>query len=144
MKSQKPCLDDNIHDIIMQKFLKNKVICFGAGQRGYNFVYAMKKLGLKITYFVDNDKKKQNRINCGVECFPPEIIENQHTVVISSANNYGEIKSQLLNRGITDIYSDAEVYKLFAKELNKEQHIDDVINKFNDLLYEVFKYPDEK
>lgn len=79
------------------KSKQNKVYIFGAGMYGVRIAYEMKKRGLRIDGFLDNNPKLEGKEIEGFECYMPSILENvsEEITVLIAARNYSGIEKQL-------------------------------------------------
>lgn len=97
-----------------------KNVIFGAGVYG---VQALEKLGKEeVSFFLDNDEKKQGSLMAGIpvispEKFPP--MKEQHHVVIASLYAQG-MAAQLRQLGVTD-------FSFFLEELRRFYETDELI-----------------
>lgn len=104
--------------------LKEKIVIFGASTRG-KFVYEKLCDKYEISYFCDNDKKKQGGKFCGIEIISPEKLKSINYKIIVASMYYEQIAKQLKNMGISnfDIYPSAiecVLNKLRENDLNLE------------------------
>jgi len=68
---------------------QSSIVLFGAGSLGKLTYYALKNKNIKVTYFCDNDLKKQGELFCGVEVISLEKLatfSNATNIII--CNNY--------------------------------------------------------
>lgn len=80
---------------------KEKIIIFGASTRG-KFVYEKLCDKYEISYFCDNDIRKQGTNFHGVEVISPEKLKNSNNKVVVASIYYEEISIQLKNMGISN------------------------------------------
>lgn len=91
------------------KLIKNyeKIIVFGAGYLGTRFQHMLKMVdyGRNISCFCDNDTSKWNTYFNGVDIISPREAAEKNKdgfFIIANANNYEEMKRQLINYGIDE------------------------------------------
>jgi FkbM family methyltransferase len=88
----------NVHEITS---LKN-VVLFGTECLGNKLLDKFRELGVEVSYFSDNDKRKWGRTIKGVRVIPPNKLKKNHTGVIAS-KYVREIYDQLLGSNLKNI-----------------------------------------
>jgi len=88
-----------------------KIVLFGAGDVGELTNYSLKKLGLKVDYFCDNDKDKQGTERFGVKVLSfEELIKlEKNTNIFISNNYYSLLSAELKSHGFTNFYDCVEL-----------------------------------
>lgn len=129
MKWKNKCHEfDKVYDNIK---LKNKLYLFGAGRDGEAVLKVINKLfpnDFEILGFIDNDKKKQGTVYCGLSVFSPDdklFFDSDIAVIISivGAKVFHSLKKQLDNMGLDeniDYFHSAiflSVYAAYEKNL---------------------------
>ena len=98
--------------------LKNKlsevnqmIALFGAGDIGELSNYSLKKIGLKVNYFIDNDKDKHGTERFGIKVLSfEELIKlKKDTNIFISNNYYSSISEELKSHGFTNFYDCVEL-----------------------------------
>lgn len=121
-----------------QKLIKNdEFILFGASKVGKNACKYLTDKGKKVKYFCDNDKQKWGKKILGVEIVSPDMLSSLaiNTPVLITSSFHKEIKEQLINMNIKDIYyvykfgRDAGFYDSEQIFKNREK-----INNLNEIL----------
>lgn len=81
-----------------------RLVLFGASEKAKELTKDLTKLGLKISFYVDNDSEKWGKYINGVMIKSPEtVLENSAgTVVIIASQYINEIKAQLLQMGLVE------------------------------------------
>ena len=87
------------------------IVLFGAGDIGELSSYALKNLGLKVSYFCDNDKDKQGTERFGIKVLSfEELIKlKKDTNIFISNNYYSTISVELKSHGFTNFYDCVEL-----------------------------------
>ena len=89
----------------------HKIILFGAGDIGELVKYALNQLGLKVDYYVDNDKDKHGKKRYGVKVlsFQELMLLNKNSNIFISNNYYSSIGAELNKLGFTNFYDCVEL-----------------------------------
>lgn len=93
--------------IDLNRFLSNQkqVVLFGAGLAGINALKVLKKKGIQVLFFCDNDKNKHGKSIDGIKIYPPDrLLRNKHETVLISSDFFEEIGLQLKKMGIVEFY----------------------------------------
>lgn len=109
------------------KFLKTKkVIIFGAGKQGIKTFLNLKKCGIEVPVFCDNDKNKQNKsINdVPVISFEKMIKINDEDSMIVISAFCREISKQLLDNKIYNFISVSQIDFVGGEEYYDEQYFE--------------------
>lgn len=125
-------------ELNIKKLEDSKIYIFGAGQRGIELYYYLRINGYGITGFVDNDIQKRGEIVDGILCDTIDCIKDDKNSIVFIANaRYGDnIRKQLEALGYTNIYTDIDIYHKIR--FNNHKNMDQIIELYNDLLYDVF------
>lgn len=103
-------------------------VIFGAGRRGQRLLYMLKKNGIEVKYFCDNDISKQGSVICGVPVIAIEQLtgnkDNYH-ILVSPCNGW-EIVVNLKEKGfcfvmapdIVELVSGWENMRYSANKMN--------------------------
>jgi ferredoxin len=79
----------------------DNIVLFGSGADGRNTLSALRKVGVNVCGFCDNNSKVWGSYIDGVEVLnPQELRELNATVIITSNKYYEAIKEQLADMGI--------------------------------------------
>ena len=93
--------------IDITRFLSDQkqVILFGAGLAGENALKTLKKKGIQVLFFCDNDTNKHGKCIEGIKIYPPSQLKmNEHETVFISSDYFEEIGLQLKKFGIEEFY----------------------------------------
>lgn len=108
---------------------KKKIVLYGAGNGGRLIYSILKRVGIRVNYFVDNDPKKTNQIICDdVLCILPSALwEKDDILVINSANwfNYEKVERAIQQDG-------------FFYSVKFASIIDELLDSDTKLLFEIF------
>lgn len=89
----------------------DKIVLFGAGERGVNVYHILKENG--VICFVDNDKQKIGEYVDDLKIESPDILEDMPDAnVVITINLYKDIAKQLVDIGIRNIFIINERFKL--------------------------------
>ena len=92
----------------------DRVSIFGAGEHGIFWFGVLKKYGIKVSCFIDNDKTKWgNEVTNGVTCVSPDAyrMKSNNKAVVIAVRNYIDILRQVEDWGI-NYYTVATVNKV--------------------------------
>ncbi|NNV07973.1 glycosyltransferase [Geobacillus sp. C56-T2] len=79
----------------------NRIAIFGAGELGRKVANDLKKIGIDVSCFIDNDVKKQNKFIDGIKIIHPNIIKCVKPKAILIVSDWEfEIMSQLQNMNL--------------------------------------------
>ena len=94
--------------------LNQMIVLFGAGDIGELSNYSL-KIGLKVNYFVDNDKDKHGTERFGIKVLSfEELIKlKKDTNIFISNNYYSSISEELKSHGFTNFYDCVELLKQY-------------------------------
>ena len=94
----------------LKNFLKKSngaVVLWGAGDLGEIVKYAFDSAGIKVDFFCDINKSKQNKDYLSVPVISPEnlfLMENKYTNVFMSNNYVGVIGKELKKNNFENIF----------------------------------------
>lgn len=101
------------NDINYLKYLKNKkVYIFGAGYRGKNSVYKLRKENIYVQGFIDNDKRLQTKKIDGLPVISLSdflSLNNKEVIIIICSIYEREMKQQLLDNNIFNFISESQI-----------------------------------
>ncbi len=118
-----------------------KVCIFGAGSHGFNWYNILKKYGIKVDCFYDNDKHKWHQeIIDGVHCAPPpnfsEVTQGK-TAIVVALREYEELYRQLQHDAGDDVYVGTVDILSFMSNyeyMGDEKKLDDVFQRMLRIL----------
>lgn len=75
--------------------------CFGTGKQGERIAAMAREFGTEPVFFVDNNPQKSGMLCAGIPVFSPEVLQETSVAhILITSSQEGEIRSQLLARGI--------------------------------------------
>ena len=87
---------------ILRKELKvsfeNEIVIFGAGNWGKKMRQALLYRGKQISFWVDNDSAKWNRIEKGIRILNPDSLKSFHGIVLVAVNGFSDEISRQINK----------------------------------------------
>lgn len=107
-----------------------KVVIFGFSAIGCKVLGWLKNSNIEISYFCDNDINKRGTIFENVEVRMLEDIldkKDDYTFLIVSQNAAGEIRKQLLDKGIKDIITYYDKGEYYYMALDNEYYDEEII-----------------
>lgn len=116
----------------------DSVIGWGTG-RYYTQCYGelRDKLGVDITYLIDNNPERWGNKFEGKEVYPPEILKKENpdkTLIIIFSMFYKEIKEQISKYGNFDVVEGEELFQIKESLENGERHILNEYEKRQDII----------
>lgn len=100
-------------DVDYIRLLKKKdVIIYGAGEQGKQGFYKLRKEGIKVVAFCDNNREKQNHLFCETKVVSFENlceINNEKIMIVLCSRFEREMKEQLLERSIYNNVSISQI-----------------------------------
>ena len=119
-----------------------KVIIFGSGYHGRNALRACKKKKIEVLFFVDNNKKLNNKVILGKKVYKPSMIEKtKFDYIILSGRHINSIKNQ-----ITKLKVDKKKFLIWGKKELKLDKVDlkkrskQLIKILKIIIYNFHKY----
>jgi len=123
------------------------ILIAGAGERGIQLYYILKKHDVNVDAFLDNNQQKQSELICGICCYPInhfEKIESECVVYVSPENCeelYGQIRgiySHVVSKKVIDLLFSSPFNVGYKEFINSIGHfysaypeVDSVINGFD-------------
>lgn len=116
-----------------------KIILFGSGYIGQKYCESIQKEHLIVSFFCDNDTKKQGGMIKGISVYSPDVLKEieEDYIVIITCEKYKAIEQQLKDMGIQN-YTNYMDYYYYVKLLK----ITD--NRLNNQLYRFVDYGTHK
>jgi hypothetical protein len=117
----------------------NKIILYGAGQKGIEILKQLKGTGVHISYFCDSDSEKHGNIISGVEVISPQKlrkIDKNETIVIIITSVRLDFIEQIINMIKRMYFNTGYVFTAFGfeiailKNINNPRINDDFRNNF--------------
>lgn len=84
---------------------KGKIIFFGTGRFAEKLISLFEFLGLKINYYIDNNKFKWNQLFHGVKIYNPEVLKEESgddALVVVASTFYEDICNQLIEYNLEE------------------------------------------
>ena len=111
---------------LVQKFKQNasSVVIFGCGLEGKLALHALQLHDVKVNYFIDSNKKLQDKYHLGIKTISPEeLAQSTPDAHIFIAHNWLNVAIELLNKlNFKNIYNIVELLK--SIDYSKEIHSD--------------------
>jgi FkbM family methyltransferase len=94
-----------LQDFLKQILKKKECILFGAGKTGFDIPKYFRTKMIEVKYYCDNDSNKWGGERYGKKIVSPENLKKENDpIVIITSSYYAEIKKQLKDIGVKNIY----------------------------------------
>jgi FkbM family methyltransferase len=124
------------------------VVLFGSGALGRTVSHGLREEGVDAAAFSDNDRTRWNQTIDGIPVLPPQQLDRDAVCVITIWNagrrrNQSAVRRQLLDAGMRNVLSFADVYRAFPDRFLPYFAVDrlenvmqslDAIHRVHDLL----------